>query len=659
MNLPLRSFLWAFAVAGLLWPGEAGAADPSEIFLQAYQNCQTAEKLETNGNPAAAAERLRAAIKLLKQIERTDPGWQPLVVQYRLRKAQEGLDHLGIPASSTAMTEPLEGAMPEQSPQDAFRGPPVNSGPRISTTPIPNRSRPPVYSAEPRATESRSGFGQGTTSELRLLRQRLGDAEREKDRLHEELLKAHANTKAALFEVDKTKVSVVELKSRLAQTTQALENAQKDGGAMSELRQGLQGFQQKLKELEADNGVLREENERLLAKLDTASDYIKSSDKIRDGLLKDRQELSDAIAGKNLVNPAEFNQLKSENAELAARLVAAEAEKAQLAAQVRQLGQQYELANAEIARAKLNPSPSAEDQSLVAENELLRGIILRQLREQARREEARQEVEAELASLNISSDILKEQIGVLAAPSVNLTSEERALFKDPITLISESAPSSMEVVMAMAKPRESTEGPKTVPSRKLPVAGTGDLPASLLPVVEKARGDFERQRFDEAEKLYRQIARAVPSNHFVLANLGIVRLQMGKLDEARASLEKAAQLKPDDAVAYTYLGIVEDRQGNVDEAVALLQKSLQNDPEGHIAHNYLGICLGKKGDSKAAEREIKKAIELKPDYAPAYFNLAILYATSKPPSRELAKQYYAKATELGAAPDASLERLIQ
>ena len=47
-----------------------------------------------------------------------------------------------------------------------------------------------------------------------------------------------------------------------------------------------------------------------------------------------------------------------------------------------------------------------------------------------------------------------------------------------------------------------------------------------------------------------------------------------------------------------------------------------------------------------------------PDYADAHFNLAVIYATAQPPAKELAKRHYARATSLGAQPDASLERLL-
>jgi Tfp pilus assembly protein PilF len=77
------------------------------------------------------------------------------------------------------------------------------------------------------------------------------------------------------------------------------------------------------------------------------------------------------------------------------------------------------------------------------------------------------------------------------------------------------------------------------------------------------------------------------------------------------------------------------------------------------AHNYLGIVQAASGNGKAGEGEIMRAIEINPQYADAHFNLAVIYATGKPPARMMAKKHYAKAIELGAPPDPSLERLVQ
>ena len=124
-------------------------------------------------------------------------------------------------------------------------------------------------------------------------------------------------------------------------------------------------------------------------------------------------------------------------------------------------------------------------------------------------------------------------------------------------------------------------------------------------------------------------------------------------------MKKAVAIAPKDEFSHTTLGIVYYRQSKFDEALNELTKSLAINPKSAAAHNYLGITASQKGWQEAAEKEMLEAIAVKPDYADAHFNLAVIYATASPPSKELAKRHYTKATELGAEPDASLERLLR
>ena len=57
--------------------------------------------------------------------------------------------------------------------------------------------------------------------------------------------------------------------------------------------------------------------------------------------------------------------------------------------------------------------------------------------------------------------------------------------------------------------------------------------------------------------------------------------------------------------------------------------------------------------------EIQKAITINPNYADAHFNIAVIYATNQPPSKEQAQMHYKIATSLGATPDPTLEKMIQ
>ncbi|MFZ4778451.1 MAG: tetratricopeptide repeat protein, partial [Terrimicrobiaceae bacterium] len=306
----------------------------------------------------------------------------------------------------------------------------------------------------------------------------------------------------------------------------------------------------------------------------------------------------------------------------------------------------------EVARLKLNPQPTADEKRTMVENDLLRGIILRQIKEQAERDVARAGLETEIETMQIKSETISQQLKVLSKPAFQLSNDERLLFKEPITALSESDPSSLSVSMAVAKPEDGFPAPT-------PAAGPESLPDATRDMVEQARKLFDQGRFGDAEKLYQQIVDNAPNNYFALSNLGVTQIQARKLSAAEVALKKAIAINPKDSFAATNLGIVYCKQGRFDEAIVSLLEAIASDDKDHIAQNYLGICYGEKGLKGKAEEAFKHSISIRDDYADAHFNLAVLYATTEPPSIDLAKEYYHKAISHGSQADPSLEKLFQ
>src|SRR5437588_9770506 len=78
-----------------------------------------------------------------------------------------------------------------------------------------------------------------------------------------------------------------------------------------------------------------------------------------------------------------------------------------------------------------------ESVQLAKENDLLRNIVVRERQEEARRDETRNLVLAELSKLKIRSETLNRQIEFLAQPVTKLSSEELALFRQPVVSVSD------------------------------------------------------------------------------------------------------------------------------------------------------------------------------------------------------------------------------
>jgi Flp pilus assembly protein TadD len=707
--------------ASLLIQSSSFSEDSSDLFLNAYKDFQAAEKLEREAKPREAFAKYRSALQILQRISKSSPDWQPLVVDYRLRKAMESIIRLEAEVSNSPQaTEAPEGKLPESGGEKQL-APVVSTVPVVTVKPpaSANRNAPvrPIARADNPAPDRDSV---AVEREVRELRRQLADARSENQSLNEQLQKRSAEQQSALLEVDKTKVNVVELKSQLAQATSSLEDMRKDGVSLKEIRQGLEkkyaAIYQQYSDLQADNEVLQEENARLLSKLERASKYIGESDRIRSNLLTERKELDErrdkAVAALKKIkdNSAEIERVTAENKQLKNKIsevsqtTVSKSEFEKLAGEKKALAEKLsqmtpadqvaekdkainslqkslELANKQLLEAKARvakgedqegllrkqldeassqlaqlESNLGEEKKIAMENELLRGIILRQVKEQTKRDEARKILEQEIVTSNPNPDVVRQQLAVVGAPVLQLTPEERSLFKDPVTLLTESNAQSLEVTVAISKPSSEDAQPRRILREP---ARAESLPKEVRDLVEQAKKRFEDKDYAEAENIYRRILRKTPNSYLALSNLGAVQIEGGKLSDAEVALKRAVKIKRNDSYAYTNLGIAYSRQGKFGEAIGVLHQAIGFNEGDAVAHNYLGVCLGQQEQWNEAEAQLKKAIELKPEYSDAHFNLAVLYATTQPPSLQLAKEHYVKATALGAAPDASLERLIQ
>jgi tetratricopeptide (TPR) repeat protein len=193
-------------------------------------------------------------------------------------------------------------------------------------------------------------------------------------------------------------------------------------------------------------------------------------------------------------------------------------------------------------------------------------------------------------------------------------------------------------------------------------ASSPDSKTVLPPDTQNAAGEgvraFERGDLELARKDFEKLLQAAPDSIFGLTNLGAVEYREKKFDVAEKHLKRAVRLQPEGAPAWLTLGALYCDQEKLDAALAALSQAVLLDPKNARAHNYLGVTIGKKGWYSGAEAELRTALELQPDYAEANFNLALAYLQRTPPSVELARRHYARALELGAAPDPLIEKSL-
>jgi hypothetical protein len=112
---------------------------------------------------------------------------------------------------------------------------------------------------------------------------------------------------------------------------------------------------------------------------------------------------------------------------------------------------QLDSAGAQLQTAKSNGQGSEETDHLMRENQLLRNILVRERHEEARREDARKLVVAELERLKIKSDALNRGIGVLAQPMTQLSTQELDLLRQPVISVSDNEPAGVTASFIFAK----------------------------------------------------------------------------------------------------------------------------------------------------------------------------------------------------------------
>ncbi len=160
-----------------------------------------------------------------------------------------------------------------------------------------------------------------------------------------------------------------------------------------------------------------------------------------------------------------------------------------------------------------------------------------------------------------------------------------------------------------------------------------------------AHGYYLRE-YDEKALAILQIAKATPAGEqspLLWMLYGLLYERAGSRDEeALAAYEKAAQIKPDYPAALTNLGSIYIKRKRYRDATPLFEKITQLQPQSAKAHTNLGSAYRglssdvasepeKRDDLlRKAEREYQTASRLDPGYAPAKFNLGILYLDADP-----------------------------
>lgn len=144
----------------------------------------------------------------------------------------------------------------------------------------------------------------------------------------------------------------------------------------------------------------------------------------------------------------------------------------------------------------------------------------------------------------------------------------------------------------------------------------------MTALLEQAVQHHQAGRFDEAERLYREVLRAAPNTADAWQFLGLIALSRNDAPTALELIRRAIALNPDVAVYHFNLGVALRNQGDVAGAIASYRHAVKLSPGLAEAHNNLGNCLRDSGDPEGAAAAFRSLIALRPTSCEAHVNLS-------------------------------------
>ncbi|MDB6053445.1 MAG: Tetratricopeptide 2 repeat protein [Verrucomicrobiales bacterium] len=629
-----------FVILALLFTAlSAFAQAPEDVYLRIYPLIQQGETFQQTGQPAAAILKYTEAQASLKSLQNSHPTWNSSLVKFRIEDLGEKLEKLG----KLVATTPASKAKPAG--QNASTN---------TTTPL-------------------------TDEQMTALNQEINRLRAENQMLESKLKEAFAVQPATVSPRDmaKAETRIVELQKESDLLKVALEQQQqqhtkevpkKTVEAVVPDEKAVAKEDAKIKALLADRDDLEKKLKEARRLIDSQKEALAEKSKLEKKLTDaevDRKGLEDRLSQAN----KSLESLKSKSSDENKNVKRDQEKTDALNKQKEELGAKLTAANKEIDQLKStlerNDKSSSADQrrlkdltksngELTAKLDLLKND-LKEVRSKSSRTDDQQVA------------VMKSKLAVYEARPAPFTPEELALFRKPEQQIAEAAkavpaPKSPTANTANLTPVSNTE-PKSTEAKsdvvKKPKKTNRELPAGAGALAADAERAFAQRRFEDAEKKYLEVLAQDPLNVYTLGNLSAIELELNQIEKAEKYLKTALEQDPEDSFSLTLLGELRFRQEKFDEALDLLSKSADLNPKSAETQNYLGITLSQKGQRIPAEAALRKAIQLQPDYASAHHNLALVYATQKPPFIELARYHYQKSLVLGHPKNPDLEKMIE
>lgn len=690
--MPLFRFahlLLAALLIGVTVHGQV-ASDSAEEYLRGYMLNNEAERLVQSSDLPLALDKYQQALTVFDSIAKNDPNWQSQMLSFRRQRVTAAITDVQSRLRAAPAPQPAVAVAPAPTLMPAPLAPtgatPIQLGPVVSpVAPGPSSGDPlqDAFEQMKRAIGSREGAIQQQLTEAlaNVGRYQLGyegmlqqrdEAVKQRDGFYTEAAKLQqavtaqqakvaelekqlAGGGSVKAELDKARKELTEMQEQTKETTERMMKAERvvmdQSKQLTEMTMKLDQaekqrdeFKTKLLGLEAENNSLKKRP----PVPENMKDLVAENDKLRADLESTRKQV-EGLKADATRKDSEIAQLKGQLTKIQGELVTLRKENAAYESQVADLTLQLK----KIRDVASDPKKASAEESpqIMAENQLLRGIILRQLRQQARQQQQKTLVIEEIKKTENASKDLIDQVELLGSERMTLSEDEQKLFTTP-QLQEIMGGDGIKATLVAKSDAKAGDPAKTKP------AAESKTQAMLDDLVAKGNQLLNDGKLVEAAAAYEDVLRADPKNATGFAGLAWARVQQDKLEEAEATLKKSLAYDPNNAAAHYMLAVTFFRRDRLNEAMSSFEKSLEFNGKNARARHYLGVITSKMGMVERAEREFKNALAIDPNYGEADFNLSVLFATKDPPNWSDARRHYNDAVKKGVKADPAMEKLL-
>jgi tetratricopeptide (TPR) repeat protein len=660
--------------------GQAKAkASTADTYFQGYLLMDEGIKLLDAQDYAASYYKLRDANDIFDSVRATDPNWQPDIVDYRRKRVKDLMERARVLevgrrdkiARNPGTINPSSAPPPKALPMNAAPAAPrpmqeVISGQagalaaRIKDLEEQNSAL--LLEIGTKDEQLRTLGSQNLdlanrqtklTEDLKITQIKLETADATKKREMKEILQENEQLKIKLQETSKLAQDLG------AQNTKLLEEvtgAYAQIKSLNEERQALVAEKATMEELlagaltTAENKTVVTSNQKIQKMLSALQERVRDLQKERDDAKASEANLREQVA-KDQKTIAE---LRTELDTARTELVTLKKQNRDYEDQMAAMQSRLSATERALGEAGLT---GMNDTQALQENAMLREIVLKMIKQQAGRMKAKEQVVQLLENTTQETAELAKTLEEMSEP-YQMTPAERAVLQ--ATGSGAPLPSGTGVQIEIQGDIGGT-GRMAPHDAVLPTGAINkeNLPPILRGFATAAETHFRNSEFTQAEESYQRILEEEPRNVECLCNMAVVQLRQGKLKEAETHIKKAQAYRYNNDFAHYLSGVVSLRQGRYQQALESIDEGLKIKPDnadGHLSKGYILVQMKRYPEAEAAFVE---TLNHNPNCGDAHFNLATLYALSENPQKEIVRKHYRMALENGAAPDASLEGLLE